>query len=211
MIFQTAGFIYRNCIVKQIISDFNFMLNKLDPRGSGVEGSAEGALAPPLHDEETLQEINITGGIDNRQWPVGQINKSSLVDYLEDWPLEWLEAYCNISRGIVKQETHQFSNDSLVHNGSVLHYFYNPNGDVDPTKRLIFLIEITLQVHEENCNLLSYTYTGFNTYFLHCATTSWSRRYFGLPKLLNFIQKRDQNGDTILHGWAKKGTDFFYQ
>ena len=58
------------------------MLNKLDPRGSGVEGSAEGALAPPLFDEETSQDIDITGGIDNRQWPVGQINKSSLVNYM---------------------------------------------------------------------------------------------------------------------------------
>ena len=189
------------------------MLNKLDPRGSGVEGSAEGALAPPLFDEETSQDIDITGGIDNRQWPVGQINKSSLVNYISDWPLDWLEAYCNISRGIVKQETQQFSNDSLVHNGSVLHYFCNPNGVVDPTERLIFLIEITLQVHEENRNLLQWAPDAnfFNTYFLHCVTTSWSRRYFGLPKLLNFIQKRDQNGDTILHGWAKKGNDFFYQ
>jgi hypothetical protein len=213
VIFQTSGFTYRNCIVKEIISDFNFMLNKLDPRGSGVKGSAEGALAPPLFDDSE----NITGGIDNRQWPVGQINKSILVDYIADWPLDWLEAYCNISRGIVKQETQQwcssFSNDSLVHNGSVLHYFCNPNGVVDPTERLIFLIEITLQTHEENRNLLQWAPDAnfFNTYFLHCVTTSWSRRYFGLPKLLNFIQTRDQNGDTILHGWAKKGNDFFYQ
>ena len=65
MIFQTAGFIYRNCIVKEIISDFNFMLKKLDPRGSGVKGSAEGALAPPLFDMKTLQDIDITGEIDN--------------------------------------------------------------------------------------------------------------------------------------------------
>ena len=208
VIFKTAGFTYRNCIVNEIISDFNFMLKKLDPRDSGVKGGAE-ALAPPLSgDSEDITQWSVG-------WPVGQVNKSSLVDYLEDRPLDWLETYCNISREIVKQETQEyrngFSNDDLVHNGSVLHYFYNPHGIVDATERLIFLIEITLQVHEENCNLLNWTPEDnyLNTYFLHCVTTSWSRRHFGLPKLLNFIQKCDQNGDTILHGWAKKGNEFY--
>ena len=205
VIFKTAGYTYRNCIVKEIISDFNLMLKKLDPRDNGVKGGVEEAVAPPLSgDSDDISQWSVG-------WPVGQINKSSLVNYISDWPLDWLEAYCNISKGIVKQETQQFSNDSLVHNGSVLHYFCNPNGVVDPTERLIFLIEITLQVHEENITLLHWAPDNnfFDTYFLHCVTTSWSRRYFGLPKLLNFIQKRDQNGDTILHGWAKKGNDFF--
>ena len=218
VIFKTAGFTYRNCIVNEIISDFNFMLKKLDPRDSGVKGGAE-ALAPPLSgDSEDITQWSVG-------WPVGQVNKSSLVDYLEDRPLDWLETYCNISREIVKQETQEyrngFSNDDLVHNGSVLHYFYNPHGIVDATERLIFLIEITLQVHEENRNLLQVHEENIKLphwapdinfiYVLHCVTTSWSRRYFGLPKLLNFIQKRNQNGDTILHEWAKKGNDFFYQ
>ena len=211
VIFKTAGYTYRNCIVKEIISDFNLMLKKLDPRDNGVKGGVEEAVAPPLSgDSDDISQWSVG-------WPVGQINKSSLVDYLADRPLDWLEAYCNISRGIVKQETHRssFSNDSLVHNGSVLHYFYNPHGIVDATQRLIFLIEITLQVHEENRNLLQVHEENPNLphwspdinfiYAWHCVTTSWSRKYFGLPKLLNFIQKPNQNGDTILHEWAKKG------
>ena len=205
VIFQTAGFTYRNCIVKEIISDFNFMLNKLDPRDSGVKGGPDEALVPPFWDDSE----SIT---DNRQWPSGRINKSILVDYLANRPLDLLERYCNISKGIVKQETlqsHSFSSDSLVHNGSVLHYFYNPNGIVDPTERFKFLFEITLQVHKKNCNLLHWApdVHHFN-YVMDCVTPSWSRRNFGLPKLVDFIQKRNQNGDTILHEWAKKG-DFF--
>ena len=190
------------------------MLNKLDPRDSGVKGGPEEALVPPFWDDS---ESITGGGSGNRQWPSGRINKSILVDYLANRPLDLLETYCNISRGIVKQETHRssFSNDSLVHNGSVLHYFYNPHGIVDATQRLIFLIEITLQVHEENRNLLQVHEENPNLphwspdinfiYAWHCVTTSWSRKYFGLPKLLNFIQKPNQNGDTILHEWAKKG------
>ena len=185
------------------------MLNKLDPRDSGVKGGPEEALVPPFWDDS---ESITGGGTGNRQWPSGQINKSILVDYLANQPLDSLETYCNISRGIVKQETlqsHSFSSDSLVHNGSVLHYFYNPDGIVDPTERFIFLFEITLQVHKENCNLLHWaTDVNYFTYVLDCITTNWSRRYFGLPKLLDFIQKRNQNGDTILHEWAKKGNYF---
>ena len=137
------------------------------------------------------------------------------MDYLGNRPLEYLETYCNISRGIVKQDTQQsqgFSNDSLVHNGSVLHYFYNPDDIEDPTERLIFLIDITRQVHEQNSTLLLWAPdVNFFQYVFDCITCSWSRRYCGLPKILNFIQKRNQNGDTILHEWAKKGNYLFYQ
>ena len=183
------------------------MLNKLDPRGSGVKGSAEGALAPPLFDMKTLQDIDITGGIDNRQWPVGQINKSSLVNYISDWPLDWLEAYCNISRGIVKQETQQFSNDSLVHNGSVLHYFYNPHGIVDATQRLIFLIEVTLQVYNENRNLMHCAEENDTLDHLMENVMSGAQISLGYNKLQSFIQQCNPNGDSILHVLAKKGNN----
>ena len=86
-------------------------------------------------------------------WPIGRINKIKLVDYLADQPLDEIEVFCNISREVVKQETTQWRNlssHSLVHNGSVFNYFYNPHGIKDPTERLMYLFEVTLYVHDEN-------------------------------------------------------------
>ena len=68
----------------------------------------------------------ITKLLDPREkyWPIGRINKHILVDQ----SLNHLEVFCNISRGILKQETLQLqsvSSQNLVHNGSVFLYFFS--------------------------------------------------------------------------------------
>ena len=181
-----GGSTYRNCLLEEIIFNFNLISRKLDPR--------------------------------ERLWPIGQINKIRLVGT----PLHQLEVFCNISKGIVKQET--FSSHRLarlVHNGSVFNYFYNPNGifyfeseesgtvpvlKIDPTERLLFLIEVTLQVYNENCNLM------------HCAEKNDTLDHLlenaiagahslGYNKLQSFIKQCNPNGDSILHVLAKKGNN----
>ena len=150
-------------------------------------------------------------------WPIGQINKIRLMGM----PLHQLEVFCNISKGIMNQET--LSSPNLVHNGSIFNYFYNPNGieytkegspalKTEPTERLLFLIEVTLQVYNENRNLMYCTEEN-NTlhHLLECviggakiidATTS-----LGYNKLQGFIQQCNQNGDSILHVLARKGNN----
>ena len=154
-------------------------------------------------------------------WPIGQINKVRLMGQ----PLDQLEVFCNISKEIVRQET--FSSHNLVHNGSVFNYFYNPNGiyycdtetvpylKIDPTERLMVLIEVTLQVYNENHNLM-YCTEEKNTldHLLECliagATTICSNQNanLGYNKLQGFIEQCNQNGDSILHVLAKKGNNF---
>ena len=183
-----GGSTYRNCLLEEIIFDFNLMSKKLDPR--------------------------------EQLWPIGQISKISLVGQ----PLDQLEVFCNISKGILKQET--VSSHNLVHNSSVLNYFYNPNGimytpecvpetKMEPTERLMFLMEVTLQVYNENRNLM-YCTEEKNTldHLLECviagATTICSNQNanLGYNKLQGFIEQCNQNGDSILHVLAKKGNNF---
>ena len=145
-------------------------------------------------------------------WPIGQINK----DRLMGQPLDQLEVFCNISKDIVKQET--CSSHNLVHNGSVFHYFYNPNGlfycdmrtemlTIDPTERLMFLIEVTLQVHNENRNLMYIAEE--NDTLDHCSENAIAGAHFlGYNKLQSYIQQCNPNGDSILHVLAKKGNNF---
>ena len=151
-------------------------------------------------------------------WPIGQINKIRLVGQ----PLDQLEVFCNISKGIMKQET--VSSHNLVHNGSVFNYFYNPNGinytpewvpesKMEPTERLMFLMEVTLQVYNENRNLMYCTEEN-NTlqHLLECviagATIIDATTSLGYNKLQGFIEQCNQNGDSILHVLAKKGNNF---
>ena len=147
----------------------------------------------------------ITKKLDPRggYWPMGQINKFSL----EDQPLDHLEVFCNISRGILKQETQQYiSSQNLVHNGSVFLYFFN--GIMDPTERLVNLFHLTLYVHSENQTIL-HCVSGNNAgnytlnYALECVAEA--KYFLGPQKVQRLIQQRNQKGNTILHVFAKKG------
>ena len=146
-------------------------------------------------------------------WPIGQINKIRLMEQ----PLDQLEVFCNISKEIVKQET--LSSHNLVHNGSVFNYFYNPNGfyyydaetvpflKIDPTERLMFLIEVTLQVYNENRNLMHCAEENDTLDHLLENVTSGAEISLGYNKLQSFIQQCNPNGDSILHVLAKKGNN----
>ena len=148
-------------------------------------------------------------------WPIGRINKTKLVDYLADQPLDEIEVFCNIFREVVKQETTQWRNlssHSLVHHGSVFNYFYNPHGIMDPTERLEYLFEVTLEVHDENENLLHChsVLQNFDNEMgsFHCAFDSvliGAENILGHQKLQSFIRQCSKNGDHILHKWAKRG------
>ena len=181
--YRNCGSTYRKGLLKEIIFNFNLMSKTLDPRG--------------------------------QLWPIGQINKIRLVDYLGDQPLDEIEVFCNIFREVVQQETQQWRNlssHSLVHNGSVFNYFYNPHGIMDPTERLIFLFEVTLEVHDENENLLHchnvlpHNFDEIGSF--HCAFDSvliGAEHILGYQKLQSFIRQCNKNGDHILHEWARKG------
>ena len=155
-------------------------------------------------------------------WPIGRINKIKLVDYLADQPLDEIEVFCNISREVVKQETTQWRNlssHSLVHNGSVFNYFYNPHGIKDPTERLMYLFEVTLYVHDENENILhcnnvlpnNYDEMGSFDYAFDSVIIA-AEHILGYQKLQSFIRQCNKTGDHILHEWAKRGNyiDFFF-
>ena len=148
-----------------------------------------------------------------RLWPIGQINKIHLLGT----PLHQLEVFCNISKGIVKQETSASHN--LVHNGSVFNYFYNPNGimytqegvpalKMEPTERLLFLIKVTLQVYVKNHNLMHCTEENDTLDHLLECVVAGARNSLGYDKLQGFIQQCNLNGDGILHVLAKKGNNF---
>ena len=146
-------------------------------------------------------------------WPIGQINKIRLMGQ----PLDQLEVFCNISKEIVKQET--LSSHNLVHNGSVFNYFYNPNGiyycdtetvpllKIDPTERLMFLIEVTLQVYNENRNLMHCAEENDTLDHLMENVMSGAQISLGYNKLQSFIQQCNPIGDSILHVLAKKGNN----
>ena len=93
-------------------------------------------------------------------WPIGQVNKTRLAYYFSDTPvtpLDQIEVFCNIFREVVKQETTQWRNLSshgLVHHGSVFNYFYNPGDIMDPTDRLVYLFDVTHDVHLNNENII---------------------------------------------------------
>ena len=150
-------------------------------------------------------------------WPIGQINKIRLMGQ----PLDQLEVFCNISKEIVEQETFSSHNliHNLVHNGSVFNYFYNPNGiyycdtetvpllKIDPTERLMFLIEVTLQVYNENRNLMHFAEENDTLDHLMENVMSGAQISLGYNKLQSFIQQCNPNGDSILHVLAKKGNN----
>ena len=141
-----------------------------------------------------------------QRWPIGQINKIRLVGQ----PLDQLEVFCNISKGIMKQET--VSSHNLVHNGSVFNYFYNPEcvpeSKMEPTERLMFLMEVTLQVYNENRNLMYCTEENNTLHHLLECVIAGAKTSLGYNKLQGFIQQCNQNGDSILHVLAKKGNNF---
>ena len=148
-------------------------------------------------------------------WPIGRIDKTKLVNTLEDEPLDKLEVFCNIFRDVVKQETTQWRNLSshgLVHHGSVFNYFYNPRDIMDPTDRLVYLFDVTLDVHGNNENIIHChsVLEKFDEEMMsfHCAFDSvliGADHSLGYQKLQSFIQQRNKNGDHILHEWAKRG------
>ena len=111
-----------------------------------------------VHRKSILEDIIIhfdliTKLLDPREkyWPIGRINKRILVDQ----SLNHLEVFCNISRGILKQETQQsqsVSSQNLVHNGSVFLYFFSGMGGTKfviywayGSKRLFSLVSISFQ------------------------------------------------------------------
>jgi hypothetical protein len=148
-------------------------------------------------------------------WPIGRISKTRLVDYLADQPLDEIEVFCNIFREVVKQETTQWCNlssHSLVHHGSVFNYFYNPHDIMDPTERLVYLFDVTLDVHANDENLLHCRSVlqkfDEETMSFHCAFDSvliGAEHILGYQKLQSFIRQCNKNGDHILHEWAKRG------
>ena len=188
--YRNCGSTYRKGLLEEIIFNFDLLSKKLDPRG--------------------------------QIWPIGRIDKTKLVDNFADQPLDELEVFCNIFREVVKQETSQWRNLSshdLVHHGAVFNYFYNPHGIMDPTERLIYLFEVTLEVHDEKENFL-HCHSALQNFgnemgSFHCAFDSVLRgaeNILGYQKLQSFIRQCSKNGDHILHKWAKRGNyiDIFF-
>jgi hypothetical protein len=182
--YRNRGNTYEKGLLEEIIFNFTLMSKTLDPRG--------------------------------QLWPIGRIDKTKLVEALEDEPLDKLEVFCNIFREVVKQETTKWrklsSGHSLVHHGSVFNYFYNPRDIMDPTDRLVYLFDVTLDVIVNNENILHChsVLEKFDEEMMsfHCAFDSvhiGADHILGYEKLQSLIRQRNKNGDHILHESAKRG------
>ena len=79
---------------------------------------------------------------------------------------------------------------------------------MEPTERLLFLIEITLQVYNENHNLMHCTEENDTLDHLLACVIAGARNSLGYNNLQGFIQQCNQNGDSILYVLAKIGNNF---
>ena len=133
------------------------------------------------------------------------INRKSFLDI----PKRKLEQFCKILKEVL--EDWGWGNQSLVHKGSLFHYFivyYSGEGKVD-FNSLKYLMDVTMAVNDSSNGTFLHLTENLETlrYSINCL--DYAEDIIEESKLQKYVMIGDKDGNTILHKWAKKGNFFF--
>ena len=160
---------------------------------------------------EIITQIPIGNGRNKYHVTTAPRNRVNREDF-SDVPKSKLEQFCKILKEVLDDYQSGFD---LVHKGSLFHYFivyYQSDEEVN-FNSLKYLMDVTMAVNDSS-NGTFLNLTGDSETLLYCINClDYAEDIIGDSKIQKGIQKYlmigDENGNTVLHNWAKKGNFFF--
>jgi hypothetical protein len=161
-----------------------------------------------VQNERTYRDLLINEIIDiykeTNEW-LGLQNKAIDRESFLDVPKRKLEQFCKILKEVL--EDYGWGNQSLVHKGSLVHYFivyYSGEGKVH-FNSLKYLMDLTMAVIDSSDSTILNLTENLET-LRHCINClNYAEEIVGESKVHKYFMMWNKNGNKLLHEWAKKG------
>ena len=147
---------------------------------------------------DIYKETNEWLGLQNKT-----IDRKSFLDV----PKRKLEQFCKILKEVL--EDYAYGNQSLVHKGSLFHYFivhYSGEGKVN-FNSLKYLMDLTISVFDSSESTILNMTENLETlrHCFKCLNYAEESIVVEESKIKKYLMMKNKNGNTLLHEWAKKG------